>query len=211
MILQRRLTSAALAAAFLSLDAFAADTPMDFQELKKVAADSKNPGKNLRFTGGQCRALGGHVEELEMRRKTPCPKGEFYWGRAIGFMCSCACCGTCPLHVTARIDPETAFNRIPAAVSEKYRGLAVSSWKNPSIFVRRRWLDFGGPEWLSPEELPDAFARFPEKAWPYGKVVAFKNPGFTSDPELGEMNKLMEQSAEYLKRHGIEYVVLRAK
>jgi hypothetical protein len=66
---------------------------------------------------------------------------------------------------------------IPPANPEKYRNLAdMRNWRNPYITIRTDGvglLDADNHEvhLLKPEELPQALAKLPPSAWPYGRVV----------------------------------------
>lgn len=74
---------------------------------------------------------------------------------------------------------------IPAANVQVYKKVDLKAWKNPYIIVRGDGvglLDVTNNEEhvLKIEELPDALAKLPASAWPYGRVVALaddRRPG----------------------------------
>jgi hypothetical protein len=71
----------------------------------------------------------------------------------------------------------TQLESIPAAKAEVYKKVDLKAWKNPYVIVRSDGvglLDVINSEEhiLKIDELPDALAKLPASAWPYGRVVA---------------------------------------
>jgi hypothetical protein len=71
----------------------------------------------------------------------------------------------------------TQLESIPAAKPEVYKKVDLKAWKNPYVIVRSDGvglLDVINSEEhiLKIDELPDALAKLPASAWPYGRVVA---------------------------------------
>ena len=71
----------------------------------------------------------------------------------------------------------TQLESIPAAKAEVYKKIDLKAWKNPYVVVRGDGvglLDVTNSEEhiLKIDELPDALAKLPASAWPYGRVVA---------------------------------------
>jgi hypothetical protein len=71
----------------------------------------------------------------------------------------------------------TQLESIPAAKAEVYKKVDLKAWKNPYVVVRGDGvglLDVTNNEEhiLKIDELPDALAKLPASAWPYGRVVA---------------------------------------
>ena len=79
----------------------------------------------------------------------------------------------------------TQLQAIPAANAEIYKKVDLKAWKNPYVIVRSDGvglLDVTNNEEhvLKVDELPDALAKLPATAWPYGRVVALaddRRPG----------------------------------
>jgi len=94
---------------------------------------------------------------------------------------------------TAPDDPATRLQAIPAANSEKYRGMVDRrDWKNPYLIVREDGvglLDLANHEIhiLKPEDVIAALANLPPSAWPYGRVVAAQESGVVSGSEEGKI------------------------
>jgi hypothetical protein len=71
----------------------------------------------------------------------------------------------------------TQLESIPTAKAEVYKKVDLKAWKNPYVIVRSDGvglLDVINSEEhiLKIDELPDALAKLPASAWPYGRVVA---------------------------------------
>ena len=74
---------------------------------------------------------------------------------------------------------------IPVANVQVYKKVDLKAWKNPYVIVRADGvglLDVTNNEEhvLQLDELPDALAKLPASAWPYGRVVALaddRRPG----------------------------------
>jgi hypothetical protein len=94
---------------------------------------------------------------------------------------------------TARADPATRLQSIPAPNVEKYRGMTdMKDWKNPYLIVREDGiglLDLANHEIhiLKPEDVPAALADLPPSAWPYGRVVVVTLNGVVSGSKQGEI------------------------
>jgi hypothetical protein len=73
--------------------------------------------------------------------------------------------------------PSLRLQSIPAANAEVYKKVDLKAWKNPYIIVRPDGvglLDVTNNEEhiLKIDDLPEALAKLPASAWPYGRVVA---------------------------------------
>lgn len=73
--------------------------------------------------------------------------------------------------------PEARLQQIPPADPQKYAGMRdMKEWRNPYLIVQANGvalLDAANHEehLLKPQELPEALAKLPLSAWPYGRVV----------------------------------------
>ena len=89
----------------------------------------------------------------------------------------------------AAIRPETRIQQIPPANPQKYGGMRdMKAWRNPYLIIRVDGvglLDVGDNEQqlVDPDKLPDALAKLPPSAWPYGRVIAIQEIGVTSSEE----------------------------
>ena len=74
--------------------------------------------------------------------------------------------------------PEARIQQIPPADPQKYAGMRnMKDWRNPYLIIRADGVGLLDPanreeQLLKPEELPQALAKLPASAWPYGRVVA---------------------------------------
>lgn len=73
--------------------------------------------------------------------------------------------------------PNPQLQSIPVATAEVYKKVDLKAWKNPYVIVRSDGvglLDVTNNEEhiMKIDELPDALAKLPASAWPYGRVVA---------------------------------------
>jgi len=90
---------------------------------------------------------------------------------------------------TAAASPEALIRQIPSADSAKYAALRdMKSWRNPYLIVRVDGiglLDVSNNEQqiLDPDKLPEALAKLPMSAWPYGRVVAIQEISAASSEE----------------------------
>jgi hypothetical protein len=80
----------------------------------------------------------------------------------------------------ASVSPEARIQQIPAADPQKYAALKdMKAWRNPYLIVRLDGvglLDVSDNEQqiVDPDKLPEALAKLPASAWPYGRVVAIQ-------------------------------------
>jgi hypothetical protein len=73
--------------------------------------------------------------------------------------------------------PNPRLQSVPAADAQVYKKVNLKAWKNPYVIVRSDGvglLDVTNNEEhiLKMDELPEALAKLPASAWPYGRVVA---------------------------------------
>ena len=80
----------------------------------------------------------------------------------------------------ASVSPEARIQQIPAADPQKYAALKdMKAWRNPYLIVRLDGvglLDVSNSEQqiVDPDKLPEALAKLPASAWPYGRIVAIQ-------------------------------------
>jgi hypothetical protein len=78
---------------------------------------------------------------------------------------------------------------IPAADSSRYQlPRALNNWQNPYLVVRVDGvglLDLPNNQIhiFDPDEIPDALAKLPPTAWPYGRIVAIAEAAPNNDTE----------------------------
>ena len=84
----------------------------------------------------------------------------------------------------------------------------MKAWRNPYLIVRLDGvglLDVSNNEQqiVDPDKLPDALAKLPASAWPYGRVVAIQEISATASdqdrPTLRKNRALVAGSLESLK------------
>ncbi len=94
-------------------------------------------------------------------------------------LASCAKPPSAPAQA-ASVSPEARIQQIPAADPQKYAALKdMKAWRNPYLIVRLDGvglLDVSNNEQqiVDPDKLPEALAKLPASAWPYGRVVAIQ-------------------------------------
>jgi hypothetical protein len=92
-------------------------------------------------------------------------------------LASCAKPPSAPAQA-ASVSPEARIQQIPAADPQKYAALKdMKAWRNPYLIVRLDGvglLDVSNSEQqiVDPDKLPEALAKLPASAWPYGRIVA---------------------------------------
>ena len=95
-------------------------------------------------------------------------------------LASCAKPPSAPAQAAASAGPEARIQQIPPADPQKYATLKdMKAWRNPYLIVRLDGvglLDVSNNEQqiVDPDKLPDALAKLPASAWPYGRVVAIQ-------------------------------------
>jgi hypothetical protein len=103
---------------------------------------------------------------------------------AVALLASCAKPPSAPQEAAA--SPEARIQQIPAADSGKYAAVRdMKTWRNPYLIVRVDGvglLDVSNNEQqiVDPDKLPEALAKLPTSAWPYGRVVAIQEIGAAS-------------------------------
>jgi hypothetical protein len=101
---------------------------------------------------------------------------------AAGFamLAACAKPPSAATQAAASVSPEARIQQIPPADPQKYAALKdMKAWRNPYLIVRLDGvglLDVSNNEQqiVDPDKLPDALAKLPVSAWPYGRVVAIQ-------------------------------------
>ena len=94
-------------------------------------------------------------------------------------LASCAKPPSAPAQA-ASVSPEARIQQIPAADPQKYAALKdMKAWRNPYLIVRLDGvglLDVSNNEQqiVDPDKLPEALAKLPASAWPYGRIVAIQ-------------------------------------
>jgi hypothetical protein len=87
-------------------------------------------------------------------------------------------CNTKPPDATTQMSPADRLQAIAPADPAKYRRITnMKEWQNPYLVLRAdgvALVDLSNNEEriLRPDEVPDALAKLPASAWPYGRVVA---------------------------------------
>jgi hypothetical protein len=124
-------------------------------------------------------------------------------------LASCAKPPSAPAQASASISPEARIQQIPPADPQKYAALKdMKSWRNPYLIVRLDGvglLDVSNNEQqiVDPDKLPEALAKLPASAWPYGRVVAIQEIGANaSDQDHATLRKnraLVAGSLENMK------------
>jgi hypothetical protein len=106
---------------------------------------------------------------------------------AVALLASCAKPPSAPQEAAA--SPEARIQQIPPADSGKYAVVRdMKTWRNPYLIVRVDGvglLDVSNNEQqiVDPDKLPEALAKLPTSAWPYGRVVAIQEIGAVSSEE----------------------------
>jgi hypothetical protein len=97
---------------------------------------------------------------------------------------------------TAAVRPEIRIQQIPAADPQKYAGMRdMKAWRNPYLIIKVEGvglLDVGNNEQqlIDPDKLPDALAKLPPSAWPYGRVIAIQEiSAADSDEDKAKLRK----------------------
>ena len=105
-------------------------------------------------------------------------------------------CAKPPAQAAASVSPEARIQQIPAADPQKYAALKdMKAWRNPYLIVRLDGvglLDVSNNEQqiVDPDKLPEALAKLPASAWPYGRVVAIQEiSANTSDQDHATLRK----------------------
>jgi hypothetical protein len=102
----------------------------------------------------------------------------------VALLASCAKPPSAPQEAAA--SPEARIQQIPPADSGKYAAVRdMKTWRNPYLIVRVDGvglLDVSNNEQqiVDPDKLPEALAKLPTSAWPYGRVVAIQEIGAAS-------------------------------
>jgi hypothetical protein len=95
-------------------------------------------------------------------------------------LADCAKPPSVPTQAAASVSPEARIQQIPAADPQKYAALKdMKAWRNPYLIIRLDGvglLDVSNNEQqiVDPDKLPEALAKLPASAWPYGRVVAIQ-------------------------------------
>ncbi|HXM60338.1 MAG TPA: hypothetical protein VN950_05745 [Terriglobales bacterium] len=95
-------------------------------------------------------------------------------------LASCAKPPSVPAQAAASVSPEARIQQIPPADPQRYAALKdMKAWRNPYLIVRLDGvglLDVSNNEQqiVDPDKLPEALAKLPASAWPYGRVVAIQ-------------------------------------
>jgi len=106
---------------------------------------------------------------------------------AIALLASCAKPPEAPEEPAA--SAEVRIQQIPPADPQKYADVRdMKTWRNPYLIVRVDGvglLDVRNNEQqiVDPDKLPEALARLPMSAWPYGRVVAIQEISAASSEE----------------------------
>jgi hypothetical protein len=99
---------------------------------------------------------------------------------SLAMLASCAKPPSVPAQAVASVSPEARIQRIPPADRQKYAALKdMKAWRNPYLIVRLDGvglLDVSNNEQqiVDPDKLPEALAKLPASAWPYGRIVAIQ-------------------------------------
>jgi len=122
---------------------------------------------------------------------------------------SCAKPPGAPAQASASVSPETRIQQIPPADPQKFATLKdMKAWRNPYLIIRLDGvglLDVSNNEQqiVDPDKLPEALAKLPASAWPYGRVVAIQEIGANaSDQDHATLRKnraLVAGSLESMK------------
>jgi hypothetical protein len=110
-------------------------------------------------------------------------------GVGFALLASCAKPPSAPKDTATSMRPETRIQQIPLADPQKYSSMRdMKAWRNPYLIVRIDGvglLDVTNNEQqiVDPDKLPDALARLPASAWPYGRVVAIQEISAASSAE----------------------------
>jgi len=128
---------------------------------------------------------------------------------SISLLASCAKPPSAPAQADASVSPEARIQQIPAADPQKYATLKdMKAWRNPYLIIRLDGvglLDVTNSEQqiVDPDKLPEALAKLPASAWPYGRVVAIQEiSANTSDQDHATLRKnraLVAGSLESMK------------
>jgi hypothetical protein len=95
-------------------------------------------------------------------------------------LAACAKPPIVPAQAAASASPEARIQQIPPPDPQKYAALKdMKAWRNPYLIVRLDGvglLDVSNNEQqiVDPDKLPEALAKLPASAWPYGRVVAIQ-------------------------------------
>jgi hypothetical protein len=115
---------------------------------------------------------------------------------SVVLLTSCAKPPSAPAQTSASVSPEARIQQIPPADPEKYAALKdMKAWRNPYLIIRLDGvglLDVSNSEQqiVDPDKLPDALAKLPASAWPYGRVVAIQEiSANTSDQDHATLRK----------------------
>ncbi|MGA8736495.1 MAG: hypothetical protein WB558_21420 [Terriglobales bacterium] len=102
-----------------------------------------------------------------------------FFAASVAMFASCAKPPNAPAQA-ASVSPEARIQQIPPADPQKYTTLKdMKAWRNPYLIVRLDGvglLDVSNNEQqiVDPDKLPEALAKLPASAWPYGRVVAIQ-------------------------------------
>ena len=108
---------------------------------------------------------------------------------SIALLASCAKPPRTADEAAAIASPEAQIQQIPPADSGKYTVVRdMKTWRNPYLIVRVDGvglLDISNNEQqiIDPDKLPEALAKLPTSAWPYGRVVAIQEISAASSEE----------------------------
>jgi hypothetical protein len=101
-----------------------------------------------------------------------------------------------PEETAAATSPEARIRQIPPADPQKYTAMRdMKAWRNPYLIIRVDGvglLDVSNNEQqiVDPDKLPEALARLPASAWPYGRVVAIQERSASaSDGDKAKLRK----------------------
>ena len=98
----------------------------------------------------------------------------------VALLASCAKPPSAPAQAAASASPEARIQQIPAADPQKSAALKdMKAWRNPYLIIRLDGvglLDVTNSEQqiVDPDKLPEALAKLPASAWPYGRIVAIQ-------------------------------------
>jgi hypothetical protein len=122
---------------------------------------------------------------------------------------ACAKPPSAATQAAASVSPEARLQQIPPADPQKYAALKdMKAWRNPYLIVRLDGvglLDVSNNEQqiVGPDKLPEALAKLPVSAWPYGRVVAIQEiSGNASEQDRATLRKnraLVAGSLESMK------------
>jgi hypothetical protein len=128
---------------------------------------------------------------------------------SFAMLASCAKPPSAPAQAAASLSPEARIQQIPAADPQKYAALKdMKAWRNPYLIVRLDGvglLDVSNNEQqiVDPDKLPEALAKLPASAWPYGRIVAIQeisaNASDQDRPTLRKNRALVAGSLESMK------------